>query len=89
MSPRKVPRAESDNGIPCPVCGGVWHKVTDSRPSPGCVRRRMQCKACGERFTTYERIAEKYRRVHAFSAARLHNHIKAALREIERAKEEA
>ena len=42
----------------CPGCGLDDDHVVDSRPQPGgeAVRRRRECLACGERFTTYERI---------------------------------
>lgn len=43
----------------CPFCGAFDSMVTDSR-SPlrerSYVRRRRQCKGCGQRFTTEERI---------------------------------
>ncbi|MDN3519964.1 transcriptional regulator NrdR [Halomonas ramblicola] len=40
----------------CPFCGTNDTKVTDSRlvAEGDQVRRRRQCVACGERFTTYE-----------------------------------
>ncbi|KXS36979.1 transcriptional regulator NrdR [Modicisalibacter tunisiensis] len=40
----------------CPFCGKNDTKVTDSRlvAEGDQVRRRRQCGACGERFTTYE-----------------------------------
>ncbi len=40
----------------CPFCGTHDTKVTDSRlvVEGDQVRRRRQCVACGERFTTYE-----------------------------------
>ncbi|GHA94965.1 transcriptional regulator NrdR [Modicisalibacter luteus] len=40
----------------CPFCGTHETKVTDSRlvAEGDQVRRRRQCTACGERFTTYE-----------------------------------
>ena len=40
----------------CPYCGKKT-KVVDTRSSGEGVRRRRECKACGQRFTTYERIA--------------------------------
>ena len=42
----------------CPGCGQDDDHVVDSRPQPGgeAIRRRRECLACGERFTTYERI---------------------------------
>ncbi len=40
----------------CPFCGANDTRVTDSRlvAEGDQVRRRRQCAACGERFTTYE-----------------------------------
>ena len=41
----------------CAACGSLDSKVVDSRQSDdgGAIRRRRQCLACGERFTTFER----------------------------------
>lgn len=40
----------------CPFCNADDTKVTDSRlvADGGQIRRRRECAACGERFTTYE-----------------------------------
>ncbi len=45
----------------CPNCGIDRDKVIDSRTvrDGGGVRRRRECEACGERFTTYEVIEAK------------------------------
>lgn len=42
----------------CPVCGLDDDKVVDSRPVPvgDAIRRRRECRSCGHRFTTFERI---------------------------------
>ena len=42
----------------CPYCGHNDLKVVDSRDSEvgEAIRRRRECLACGQRFTTYERI---------------------------------
>ncbi len=40
----------------CPFCGSK-SKVVDTRSSGEGVRRRRECKDCGQRFTTYERVA--------------------------------
>lgn len=40
----------------CPRCHGKT-KVIDSRPIPDGVRRRRECKKCGRRFTSHERLA--------------------------------
>jgi transcriptional repressor NrdR len=46
--------------VRCPHCRADDDKVVDSRPSDdgAVVRRRRECLACGNRFTTYERIEE-------------------------------
>lgn len=43
----------------CPYCAHADTRVIDSRLGDGgeCVRRRRQCPACGERFTTFEETA--------------------------------
>lgn len=40
----------------CPVCGFAESKVIDSRPveEGNSIRRRRECLACGQRFTTFE-----------------------------------
>jgi transcriptional repressor NrdR len=42
----------------CPYCGSVETQVKDSRPSEdsAAIRRRRICTACGQRFTTFERV---------------------------------
>ncbi|MGI8925837.1 MAG: transcriptional regulator NrdR [Tepidiformaceae bacterium] len=40
----------------CPYCHFRDSKVTDSRGSDDGIRRRRQCIACGERFTTTESV---------------------------------
>lgn len=40
----------------CPYCEGD-SKVVDSRPDASGIRRRRECKECGRRFTTHERVA--------------------------------
>jgi transcriptional repressor NrdR len=44
----------------CPFCGHEEDKVVDSRSSREgrAIRRRRECLACGERFTTYEYLEE-------------------------------
>jgi transcriptional repressor NrdR len=44
----------------CPFCGHGETKVVDSRTSESqdAIRRRRECLACAERFTTYERREE-------------------------------
>lgn len=42
----------------CPRCGVDDDRVVDSRPADrgSAVRRRRECHACGDRFTTFERV---------------------------------
>jgi transcriptional repressor NrdR len=42
----------------CPYCGSLDTQVKDSRPSEdsAAIRRRRVCAACGQRFTTFERV---------------------------------
>ena len=40
----------------CPYCGHSDSKVTNSREAESGIRRRRECRSCGVRFTTYERI---------------------------------
>src|SRR5215212_11844186 len=40
----------------CPYCASTQHRVVDSRDSADAIRRRRECEACGQRFTTYERL---------------------------------
>lgn len=39
----------------CPYCTSQDTRVIDSREAEDGIRRRRECAACGERFTTYER----------------------------------
>jgi transcriptional repressor NrdR len=42
----------------CPYCSDIDNKVVDSRMTKegNAVRRRRECLACKDRFTTYERV---------------------------------
>ena len=44
----------------CPYCGDPESRVVDSREteSKEAIRRRRECIACGQRFTTYEMIEQ-------------------------------
>ncbi|NDY42192.1 transcriptional repressor NrdR [Dissulfurirhabdus thermomarina] len=44
----------------CPFCNAPESRVVDSRTSRDgrAIRRRRECLACRERFTTYERVEE-------------------------------
>ena len=49
----------------CPHCDATSNRVVDTRASRGgrAVRRRRECVECGTRFTTYEYLEERPRRV--------------------------
>jgi transcriptional repressor NrdR len=42
----------------CPWCGHDEDRVVDSRPADGgeAIRRRRECRSCGRRYTTFERV---------------------------------
>jgi transcriptional repressor NrdR len=44
--------------VRCPACGHIESKVVDSRQSDdgSTIRRRRECLACRQRFTTFERV---------------------------------
>jgi transcriptional repressor NrdR len=44
--------------VRCPACGQIESKVVDSRQSDdgSTIRRRRECLACRQRFTTFERV---------------------------------
>jgi transcriptional repressor NrdR len=50
----------------CPYCGHTNNRVIDSRTSREgrAVRRRRECEACGDRFTTYEVVEQRPLSVH-------------------------
>ncbi len=41
----------------CPYCSSPNSRVIDTREVPDGIRRRRECSACQQRFTTYERVA--------------------------------
>jgi transcriptional repressor NrdR len=47
--------------VRCPYCATDDDRVIDSRPADGgmSVRRRRECRACHQRFTTFERTAHE------------------------------
>lgn len=50
----------SERGPACEMCGCTTTNVMESRPTTGdAIRRRRECTACFERFTTYERVGKK------------------------------
>jgi transcriptional repressor NrdR len=73
----------------CPHCGAPDTQVKDSRPTEddSAIRRRRVCGACGQRFTTFERVQLRElvvvkrsgRRV-PFDRDKLHRSISIALR---------
>lgn len=73
----------------CPHCGAPDSQVKDSRPAEdgAVIRRRRVCGACGQRFTTFERIQLREltvvkrsgRRV-PFDRDKLHRSVAVALR---------
>ncbi len=40
----------------CPYCGNDDSRVIDSRNAGDDIRRRRECRQCGLRYTTYERV---------------------------------
>ncbi|UCC64955.1 MAG: transcriptional repressor NrdR [Anaerolineae bacterium] len=40
----------------CPYCGKRTSRVVDTREAGDGIRRRRECMACEQRFTTYERV---------------------------------
>lgn len=44
----------------CPWCRHEDDKVVDSRPADrgGAIRRRRECRSCGRRYTTFERVEQ-------------------------------
>jgi transcriptional repressor NrdR len=55
--PSAVPRPRIETAVRCPSCGADDDRVVDSRPASDgtAIRRRRECRACGLRFTTFER----------------------------------
>jgi transcriptional repressor NrdR len=55
-----VTRREETLTVRCPHCGADDDRVVDSRAAEdgAAVRRRRQCVACQQRFSTYERAEE-------------------------------
>ena len=56
----RQPRYRGWSAMRCPFCGHDETKVVDSRVSESqdAIRRRRECLACQQRFTTYERREE-------------------------------
>ena len=49
-------KRSTQRGIPCPDCGSDQSTVNESRhtPADNTIRRRRECKECGNKYTTYE-----------------------------------
>jgi transcriptional repressor NrdR len=58
MSCARAFRFTVSQKVRCPFCGDADTQVKDSRPTDdgGAIRRRRFCSACGQRFTTIERV---------------------------------
>ena len=41
----------------CPYCGSADSRVVDTREVGDGIRRRRECQACKQRYTTYEQVA--------------------------------
>jgi transcriptional repressor NrdR len=42
--------------VRCPFCDSPQTQVRETRDAEEAIRRRRACPACGQRFTTYERV---------------------------------
>jgi len=42
----------------CPYCGATDARVVDTREVGDGIRRRRECLACSQRYTTYEQVAK-------------------------------
>jgi transcriptional repressor NrdR len=42
----------------CPYCGATESRVVDTREVGDGIRRRRECQACNQRYTTYEQVAK-------------------------------
>src|ERR1700688_4756967 len=49
-------RCRRSRDLTCPSCRESETRVVDSRDDESVVRRRRECLACKQRFTTYERM---------------------------------
>ena len=53
--PVQKPEAER-GGLSCPACGCRHFRVIYTRRGRGLLLRRRECRNCGRRVTSYERI---------------------------------
>ncbi len=71
----------------CPLCATEDTRVIDSRPAEDgtAIRRRRECLACGERFTTFERavvsvmVVKRSGEREAFDRAKMRRGLEASL----------
>jgi transcriptional regulator NrdR family protein len=55
--PQTVAKPEEQRGILCPRCGcGHFYVVYTRRAWGGRIVRRRECRHCGKRVTTFERL---------------------------------
>jgi hypothetical protein len=56
--PKSPERADEQRGLVCPKCGCCHFRVIYTRAGwGGRIVRRRECRHCGRRVTTYERVA--------------------------------
>lgn len=58
MTTKQPPKQDAKpRGLVCPTCGCRHFEVVYTRATPtGTIRRRRQCRHCGRRVTTSERL---------------------------------
>lgn len=49
-------RLSEQKGLRCRACGGTRIMTVYTRPKPGGILRRRECRQCGRRFTTLEAL---------------------------------
>jgi transcriptional regulator NrdR family protein len=52
----RTERASESKGLTCPQCGCRHFYVVYTRPRAGKIVRRKECRHCGRRVTTTERV---------------------------------
>ncbi|MEX2388790.1 MAG: hypothetical protein WD534_13005 [Phycisphaeraceae bacterium] len=56
LSELTTPRDPEERGLRCPRCGCGHLPVVYTRPKPGCILRVRECRHCGKRLSTRERV---------------------------------
>jgi len=56
MIPKPTTSNLLERGLKCHDCGGKRFKVIYTRSGPGVIKRRRECRGCGRRLTTWERV---------------------------------